>query len=816
MSNIAQQFLFRMNKNNKRLLKLKLIILKQIYSLILLLLFPVIIHGQVTIRGILTGKIIDKNGLPVSGAGLSLQPDMHQSQTDKNGNFTFKNIIAGEYTITVSYIGYKLYQNSVLIEADKKNSINIALEEQENALEQITVYSKQTKVDNLLDIQRSAMPVTVITKETIAQMGSRRLDEILKEQTGIAVVNDIGGGARAVGVQMQGFGSDYVMILIDGQPMVGRNSGNFDLSRISVSNIERIEIIKGASSCLFGSEALGGAINIVTRHGAFQPQGLASIRYGSLNIVDATLEGETPFHYQRGSANISANYYRTDGFNTDPNFMAAGTTAPPYDDYTLQGRMRYRLTENSTLGASGRYALRRSFMEQIFGSSENQNSAADSQDITDINASVTYDILFNNGFRSMSRYYLTRYESDMSILWQQSSSQVSAEKFAQTLHRFEQQFAYAPAADLKFTAGLGGTSEQMDNRDFNVPGGMWSSFAYLQGDWKVSDKFEAVGGLRYDHNSSYGGRFNPSLGLQYHINPKITLKAALGSGFKTPDYRQRYQVFMNPTANYLVIGTEVLRATLEEMKNNGQISEVREYLVNQLDQNLQAEKSLSFNGGFTYTPKQYIKIDVNAFYHKISNQINSIRVATGTSIRDIYTYQNLPRSFNTGLEMSMSIKPVSGLDLSAGYQYLIAKDRGVMDSISNGTGAYASIRDNATGIYRKSKLSDYFGIENRSRHMANLRAAYTYEPWDITGNIRINYRGKYGFVDSNNNRFLDQYDIFVDGHFLLNAAIEKKLIKERLSLQLTADNIMDYTDRLMPGQPGRIMLLGIKYRFYKE
>ncbi|WP_311266691.1 TonB-dependent receptor plug domain-containing protein, partial [Xanthomonas sp. WCS2017Noco2-62] len=72
--------------------------------------------------------------------------------------------------------------------------------------------SKQTKVDNLLDIQRSAMPVTVITKETIAQMGSRRLDEILKEQTGIAVVNDIGGGARAVGVQMQGFGSDYVMI----------------------------------------------------------------------------------------------------------------------------------------------------------------------------------------------------------------------------------------------------------------------------------------------------------------------------------------------------------------------------------------------------------------------------------------------------------------------------------------------------------------------------------------------------------------------------------------------------------------------------
>lgn len=805
-----------MNKNNDLILRLKFNTIKHIYSLFPLLLFPVLIHAQMTIRGSLTGKITDKNGQPIAGANLILQPDMHQVQTDKNGYFTFNDIIAGEYNVTVSYIGYQLYQSNVLIEADKKNNIKITLEEEENTLKQVTVYSKETKTDNLLDIQRSAMPVTVITKEAIAQMGSRRLDEVLKEQTGIAVVNDIGGGARAVGVQMQGFGSDYVMILIDGQPMVGRNSGNFDLSRISVSNIERIEIIKGASSCLFGSEALGGAINIVTRHGAFQPQALASLRYGSLHIVDATLEGETPFHHQRGSANISANYYRTDGFNTDPNFLAGGTTAPPYDDYTLQGRVRYRLTENSTLGASGRYALRKSFMEQIFGSNENQNSAADNQDITDINASVTYDNLFDNGLRSMSRYYLTRYVSDMSILWQESGSQTSAEKFAQTLHRFEQQFSYTPITDLKFTAGLGGTSEQMDNRNFNVPGGMWSGFAYLQGDWKMSDKFEAVGGFRYDHHSSYGGKINPSLGLQYHIIPKLTLKLAMGSGFKTPDYRQRYQIFMNPTANYLVIGSEILRATLEEMKNNGQISEVREYLVNQLDQNLQAEKSLSFNGGFTYTPNKNIKLDINAFYHKISNQINSIRVATGTNVRDIYTYQNLPKSFNTGLEMSMSIRPLSGLDLSAGYQYLVAKDRGVMDSISNGTGAYASIRDNTTGLFRKSRLSDYFGIENRSRHMANIRAAYNYMPWDITGNIRLNYRGKYGFVDSNNNRFLDQYDIFVDGHFLLNAAIEKKLMKQRLSLQLTADNIMNYTDRLMPGQPGRVLLLGLKYRFYKE
>src|SRR5690606_13788474 len=142
------------------------------------------------------------------------------------------------------------------------------------------------------------------------------------------------------------------------------------------------------------------------------------------------------------------------------------------------------------------------------------------------------------------------------------------------------------------------------------------------------------------------------------------------------------------------------------------------------------------------------------------------------------------------------------------------KDKGVMDSIRNRTGAYASVRDNVTGLFRESRLSDYFGLENRSRHMVNLRIAYRFVPWDVTANIRVNYRGKYGFVDRNNNRFLDRYDTFVAGHCLVNAGVEKKLMKQHLSVQLTADNIADHTDRLMPGQPGRVLLMGLTYRFY--
>ncbi|WP_437919339.1 TonB-dependent receptor [Sphingobacterium sp. LRF_L2] len=814
MSIFVTQSLFRTIKNNKPYITLNFTYLTFVISMAISLISTGTAQSQTGFRGNLTGRVLDDNGHPLNGANILLEPDLHSINTNASGSFQLKNIIAGRYTAYISKISYQSDTTIIIIEADKTATLDIHLKKKENTIDQVEVQGKVTAVDNLLDIQRSAMPVTVIGKEMIAQMGSRRLDEVLKEQTGITMVNDIGSGSRAIGIQMQGFSSEYVMILIDGQPMVGRNNGNFDLSRISVSNIERIEIIKGASSCLFGSEALGGAINIVTRHGALQPQALASLRYGSLNIVDATLEGETPFHHQRGSANLSANYYRSDGFNVDP-YMASGTTVPPFDEYALQGRARYRLTETGTLGASARYSLRRSEQQQGFASGGSLNTLLDNQDLTDINASLTYDKSFTNGLRSMSRYYLTRYLSDMQVAIKETGVLLSLEKFEQTLHRFEQQFAYAPYRHLKLTGGLGGSAEAMDNNNYEVPGMLWSGFAYLQTDWKISNRLEAVGGLRYDHHNSFGARANPSLGLQYHILPTLTLKAALGSGFKTPDYRQRFQIFRNPTQNYLVIGTERLHETLEQMKEDGEISEMREYLVNQLDKNLQAERSLSFNGGFIWRASSNLKVEANAFYHDIHNQINNIRVAIGTNVRDIYTYQNLPRSYNTGIDASIAYSPVKDLEISAGYQYLVSKDKGIMDSIRNGTGNYAFVRNNATGEDRASALSDYFGLENRSRHMANFRVFYRYSPWDISANIRVNYRGKYAFGDANNNQFIDPYDTFVHGYFLVNAVLEKKLIKQRLSIQLTADNIMDYTDRLILGQPGRVLLLGLSYRFYR-
>ena len=117
----------------------------------------------------------------------------------------------------------------------------------------VTATRTERKLSNL------TVPVTIINAKTIQQNGALRLTDILKEQTGLNLTSGFGAG-----VQLQGLNPDYTIILINGEPLVGRTAGVLDLNRIALGNIKKIEIVKGPSSSLYGSEAMAGVINIIT------------------------------------------------------------------------------------------------------------------------------------------------------------------------------------------------------------------------------------------------------------------------------------------------------------------------------------------------------------------------------------------------------------------------------------------------------------------------------------------------------------------------------------------------------------------------
>lgn len=668
---------------------------------------------------------------------------------------------------------------------------------------------KNHKADNVITINQLAMPTTVIDRKTIDMMGSRRLDEVMREQTGLAIVSNLGAGNRSVGVQMQGFSSEYITILIDGQPMAGRNSGNLDLSRISISNIERIEIIKGASSSLYGSEALGGVINIITRQHTSQTQATVNTLYGTNHTADVSLATESPLAHNKGAAFASANYYTTNGFNVNPYLEKGSQTAPPYNSLSFSGRARYQLSPAYTIHFSARFAKRHSVMTRDYGAMPSRDKLNEN----DLNTMVSLENRHNSRTRLIARYYFTSYSSAQNVALLENSHSLQQDNYTENIHRLESQASHILADErVTLIGGIGGEYQRINAATQGSSGHMYNYFTYAQANYKIWTTAGIIAGVRYDGNSLYGGKVNPSLAVHVTPLPWLTLKAAAGKGYRSPNYRQLYQVFTNIMQGYTVVGANVFTTAVQQLKASGIVQQVWP-ITGQVTE-LKAETSTSYNAGFSVKPFRQLEINVNGFYNDIRNLINTQQAGIKSNGSQLFTYFNINHAFTTGMETDFQLQLLKGFTITGGYQLLYAKDRSVIDSIHQRSPRFDSVR--SFPALHASTPKDYFGLPNRSRHMANLQCFYEVKPLGLTCSIRASYRSKYGFLDTDNNGFIDPFDIYVSGYTLLNVSMQKKLLKAQLTLQLTIDNITNYTDYLMPAQPGRMILAGLAWRFFEK
>ncbi|PKQ62955.1 TonB-dependent receptor domain-containing protein [Raineya orbicola] len=153
-------------------------------------------------------------------------------------------------------------------------------------------------------------------------------------------------------------------------------------------------------------------------------------------------------------------------------------------------------------------------------------------------------------------------------------------------------------------------------------------------------------------------------------------------------------------------------------------------------------------------------------------------------------YFNINRIFTTGTEINFIVRPTAKLTISAGYQYLIAKDASVIERIRNGQ---IFARNPETLATIRLQNQDYFGLFNRSRHLANLKVSYQIPKWKANIFARVFYRSRYGLFDSNANGIFDDYDSFVKGYCLFNVAISKEF-QQKLLCQIGANNLFNFTD----------------------
>lgn len=663
----------------------------------------------------------------------------------------------------------------------------------------VTATRSERKLSNV------AVPTTIVSSKRIMQSGSLRLNDILGEQTGLVITESFGKG-----IQMQGLNPDYTLILLNGEPLIGRMSGVLDLSRISVGNIRKIEIVKGPSSSLYGSEALAGVINIITD----QPSAdrlSATLRYGRFNTIDAAVNGS--MKSGKFSSSGFVNYNSSQGYSLLPGSVQK--TVEPYWRLVNQYQASYDFSARTKLSASVRYNYE-DIRNSITVSNLGQNIVSyGSEKNKDLNVNPVFTHQFTKKLKTHVRGYASLFESSQRLDVKDQSNNYN-DLFQQQFFRIEDQTDINFSDRLNFNAGGGYIWENVNSNRYDSLNTRRSNniaYFFLQNEWRPIEKLSVIAGLRFDANQAYASVWSPKLALRYNLSDKISVLGSVGRGFKAPDFRQLYLNFTNVAAgSYSVFGSLVATDEVERLTADGQMDFVTPAYGKLKD--LSPETSTGINVGVQLQPAQDLNLKFNLFRNDIDNLIITDIIGYKKNGGQIYSYLNVNRAYTQGIETDASFKK-GRYTYSIGYQYLATADKEVIEEIKAGK---VFTRDQETGISRRLLKSEYAGLANRSAHTANFKLFYESLDANWFGTFRVIYRSQWGVNDIDGNGIINtnRPDEFASGFAQVNISGGRQF-QNGIRIMLGVDNLLNYTDPVnMPGNPGYNWYASVRYDFMNK
>ena len=635
------------------------------------------------------------------------------------------------------------------------------------------------------------MNSSLIKKKDIEKTNASRLSDVINEELGLITVSDFGGGE---GIQMQGLDSQYTLILIDNQPVIGRSAGTLDLDRISVGNIKQVEIVRGASSSLYGNEALAGVINIITDDPKKGFNGSLSSSYETHNTLDNNIS--LSYSNKNFKSTFFLNRYSSDGYDLNQNDEL--NTVNKFRNSTLQLKLGYQINKNFDIKLNSRY-----FTQSIDNVASNLLSGESFTAEDNINLSVSHK---SKKINTDLDIYFTSFYGD-EYLDDDNGERFSESFYDQILFKPEIKSIYSLNKMDNIVLGFGLKHESLNRTYFDINPKQNSPFAYFQYDYHPNEKINLIFGGRFDKFEEYKSQISPKFSGRYKIDDLNSLKLSIGYGFKAPDFRQLYFNFSNTSVGYSVIGYNVINNVINQLIEEGQIANI---IVPLSDFNtpLKPESSLSVNIGYDRIFNDYVSIKSNLFVNSTKNLIDYRVIANKTNGQNVFSYYNINNVSTYGLEVETKFKADNNFDILFGYQLLYAFDIDARKSFEKGE-VYA--RENPLSPAFRLKKSDYFGLYNRSRHMGVLKVNYTNQERNFNSNLRLKYRSRYGLYDSNSNNYLDIYDNFVKGYITANFSFNKNL-KKNFIISTGVENIFNYKDpNNIQNLSGRILYLKLKY-----
>lgn len=477
---------------------------------------------QATIKGKVTSQ-----GEPIEFVNVYVLGADKGAITDSQGEYLVKGIKPGKYLIKVSYVGYRTIEQRVELKGGDVTTLNFELESASIQGEEIVVTGTLKEITRA----KSPVPVELYTPKFFKMNPTPSLYDAMQNVNGVRPQLNC-NVCNTGDIHINGLEGPYTMILIDGMPIVSGLSTVYGLSGIPNSMIERIEIVKGPASSLYGSEAVGGLINVITKKPVnapkFMAEGMAT-SWNEYNIdLGARFSKKNAFDILTG-VNVF-NYSNTIDQNND-NFT----------DVTLQKRASifqkwsFHRKENRLFSIALRVLY-----EDRWGGEMGWNKSHRGGD------EVYGESIYTKRWEVIGNYQLPTYEK---LLFSFSYNSHDQDSYYGDLPYMAQQnigfgqltwdtevdkHSLLVGAALRYTYYDDNTpaTADSDNANLNNPDVVWLPGIFIQDDISVNEATNVLLGLRYDYNTVHGNIWTPRFAYKVSLNDKNILRLNAGTGFR--------------------------------------------------------------------------------------------------------------------------------------------------------------------------------------------------------------------------------------------------------------------------------------------
>ncbi|MBQ2179642.1 MAG: TonB-dependent receptor [Prevotella sp.] len=660
--------------------------------------------------------------------------------------------------------------------------------QKEAALQEVVVTGTGTQ--HLL--KDAPVQTEVISHRQLQQFAGKSIEDILSGLTASFAFNENDMGSH---LQMNGLGNSYVLILVDGRRLHGDNGGENDLSLIDPHNIEKIEIVKGASSALYGSDAIAGVINIITRK--HREQGLMlenTSRVGSYG--DIRQHNGIALNYGKFSSYTNFQLQHSDGWqNTSEEALSQteyhitdsrNKTVNRHTNWQLAEHLTYQLTPKIELYADGSIYWKRIYRPC------GKHPGVDVK---------TYDMQYNNASISVGGKWKLN-ETDVITLdadWKRHAYKYVYTDTTLTdgyvNGRFTNYFPYFPGdkelqSDQRLTQiSLKGVFalpyEQMLSAGFDyrydwleapmrVKGGKATDNTqaiYVQDEWALLNPLYLTAGLRLTRNEGFGTRLTPKLSAMLKLG-ELRLRATWSQGYKTPTPKElHYQYIRNMNGVYLYLGNT----------------------------DLKAQTSNYFGVSAEYT-LGHLTMTLSGYYNKVDNMIALVTIPTSEAPGDLIVQYDPMR---VRQYQNMEDAKTYGIDFTARYQ----------TKHFTAGGSYSYLDTKAHQYDSDHDVMQEVTIDGMAHHKAN---------WYVTWNHDFSklYHLGIGIYGRMSSKRYYQIDGNGKGYQIWRLATTHQFGKN-LRLEAGIDNIFNYIDKTPHGlhlgttTPGTTVYASLTVRFNK-